>query len=87
MLFRSELRFYGVLWGAFGVLTLQAGLDLERHAARVPWLMLVFFGGGAARALSWIQLGPPRPFFVLLMSIELVVPVWVVGVLRATRSR
>ena len=43
-------------------------------AGRVPWLAAVFFVGGAGRAFSWLMIGAPHPFFLLLMTIELALP-------------
>jgi Domain of unknown function (DUF4345) len=34
----------------------------------------VFFVGGVGRAFSYVALGPPHPFFALLMTIELATP-------------
>jgi hypothetical protein len=70
----NELRFYAALWGAYGVLLLLAARDYPSWAVRVPWLAAVFFVGGAGRAFSWLMVGAPHPFFLLLMTIELALP-------------
>ena len=48
--------------------------DYTGWAMRVPWLAAVFFVGGAGRAFSWLAVGAPHPFFLLLMMIELALP-------------
>jgi len=70
----SELRFYAPFWGAYGVLLIATARDLSRLGLWVPWLALLFFAGGVGRAISWMAAGPPHPFFLLLMAIELVTP-------------
>ena len=57
----------------------QTAQNLARHMGRVPFLLLLFFGGGAARLISNIMTGPPHALFVLLMGVELMLPV-VLGV-------
>ena len=53
---------------------LLAALDYTGWAGRVPWLAAVFFVGGAGRAFSWLMIGAPHPFFLLLITIELALP-------------
>lgn len=67
----NELRFYAALWGAFGVVLLLAARDYAAWVGRVPRLAMVFFVGGAGRALSWRMVGAPHPFFLSLMTVEL----------------
>ena len=55
-------------------LLLLAARDYIGWAVRVPWLAAVFFVGGAGRAFSWLVVGAPHPFFLLLMTIELALP-------------
>src|SRR6267142_3049818 len=68
----SELRFYAALWGAYGFILIAVARNLRAMLHYVPLLAATFFVGGAGRALSYFQVGPPHPFFVLLMVIELV---------------
>lgn len=74
----SELRFYAALWGAYGILLVMTANDLRRHITRVPWLAAVFFAGGVGRLISHVQLGPPHPFFQILMLTELSLPIAIV---------
>ena len=82
----SELRFYSVIWIGYGIVMVQTAQNLARHMGRVPFLLLLFFGGGVARTISYIMTGPPHALFILLMGVELVLPV-ILGVcyLRARR--
>jgi hypothetical protein len=67
----NELRVYAALWGAYGVVLLHAAWDYTGWVVRVPWLAPVFFVGGAGRAFSWLVVCAPHPFFLPLMTIEL----------------
>ena len=71
----SELRFYSVIWIGYGIIMVQTAQNISRHISRVPFLLILFFGGGAARLISYIVVGPPHALFVLLMGIELALPV------------
>lgn len=71
----SELRFYSVIFIGYGIIMVQTAQNLSRHIARVPFLLLLFFGGGTARLISLIMTGPPHSLFILLMGIELILPV------------
>ena len=75
----SELRFYAPMFGAYGVLCLTVVRRFDRRLADVPWLAGVFFLGGVGRAVSYVAVGPPHPFFTLLMIVELVLPPVLVG--------
>ncbi|HEY0435888.1 MAG TPA: DUF4345 domain-containing protein [Phenylobacterium sp.] len=86
----NEMRFYAAMWGAYGLAAIWAARDLGRRLNLVPWLAGAFFAGGAGRALSLTSVGPPHPFFVLLMWIELTAPplmilLWLLT--RPARSR
>ena len=70
----SELRFYAPFWGAYGIILIVVARDLARLGHWVPWLAVLFLLGGLGRAISYAMVGPPHPFFVLLMTIELVTP-------------
>jgi hypothetical protein len=75
----SELRFYSVIFIGFGIVMVQTAQNLSRHMSRVPFLLLLFFGGGVARLISYIIVGTPHSLFMVLMAVELVMPV-VLGV-------
>jgi hypothetical protein len=71
----SELRFYAPLWGGYGLILIAVARNLRAMLHYVPLLAATFFVGGAGRALSYFQVGPPHPFFVFLMVIELGLPI------------
>ena len=70
----SELRFYAALWGAYGALLIVTAWRWPDGSRWVPWLAAVFFAGGVGRAISYVAIGAPHPFFSLLMWIELLLP-------------
>ena len=67
----NELRFYAVLWIAYGIIAIRAARALPQSLAVARLLLALFFAGGAGRALSMTTAGAPHPLFVLLMWIEL----------------
>jgi len=75
----SELRFFAVFWIGYGV----AALALARRSARDPALIralaLVMFTGGVARAIAWVDVGRPHALFVVLMTMELRIPLGIIG--------
>lgn len=79
----NELRFYAALLFAYGVLVWRAGARLDIRSHQVPWLAGVFFLGGAGRLLSWTVVGAPHPFFLLLMTIELTLPLALLALWRS----
>jgi hypothetical protein len=70
----SELRFYAPFWLTYGLLLLWVSREMVDRLKFVPALSLLFFAGGIGRVISAITVGLPHPSFVLLMSIELVLP-------------
>ncbi|MCU1645922.1 MAG: putative rane protein [Nocardia sp.] len=71
----SDMRFYAVLFLAYGLAVLWCVRDIETKALPINLLSLIFFAGGLARALAWIATGQPNWFYVLMTPVELVVPV------------
>jgi Domain of unknown function (DUF4345) len=61
---------------------------LDRRAPVVNLLGLVFFLGGLARLLAWVQAGVPNWFYLVMIPVELVIPIvnWLLltGVRRST---
>ena len=70
----SELRFYAPFWGAYGLALLHIARRLPATLGWVPPAAALFFAGGVGRAISYVAVGAPHPFFVLLMAIELLLP-------------
>ena len=77
--FESELRFYAPFWIVYGGVLIATARDLPQHLGRVPALSALFFAGGVGRALAWLQIGPPHPAFLGLMTSELALPPVLVG--------
>jgi Domain of unknown function (DUF4345) len=75
----SDMRFYAVLFAAFGAGFVWVARDLERRSSVANVLGLLFFLGGLARLLAWMQTGTPNWFYVAMIPVELVIPVvnWV----------
>ena len=67
----NEMRFYAVLWIAFGVIAVRAARALPGALGAARLLLALFFAGGAGRALSTATAGAPHQLFVVLMWIEL----------------
>ncbi len=70
----SDLRFYAVMFTAYGAAFVWCSFDIVRRARRANVLGIVFFAGGAARLLAWWVSGPPNWFYVLMVPVELLVP-------------
>jgi hypothetical protein len=70
----SEMRFYAVLWAAFGFVMIRVSQSLPRRIVLAQATLGVFFAGGLGRVISTITLGPPHPLFQVLMWIELIAP-------------
>jgi hypothetical protein len=82
----SELRFYAPFWGVYGIILVAVARDMRRRGHLVPWLAAVFFAGGVGRAISWFSVGPPHPFFLTLMAVELLTPPVLVILGRGAKS-
>lgn len=72
--FDSEMRFYAVLWAAYGIVMIRVSQLLPRRILLAQAMLGVVFVGGLGRAISAIVVGPPHPLFQVLMWIELVTP-------------
>ncbi|MEV0687317.1 DUF4345 domain-containing protein [Nocardia sp. NPDC050378] len=57
----SDLRFYSVLFAAYGAAFVWAAADIVGRARVIDALGLLFFLGGLARILAWAVAGAPRP--------------------------
>ncbi len=71
----SDMRFYAVLFGAYGLTATWCARDVERKATAINLLGAVFFVGGLARLLAWVATGEPNWFYVLMTPVELVIPI------------
>jgi hypothetical protein len=83
----SELRFYAPFWGVYGLALLRVALAPAGRLGWTPWLAALFFAGGVGRAISYAAVGPPHPFFVVLMATELMLPPVLVILWLGARGR
>lgn len=70
----GEDRFYAGIFGAFGAALIWCARDVEHRYFFISALAAAFFVGGIGRLLSLILVGPPHPFFVAMLILELVLP-------------
>ncbi|NKY53998.1 DUF4345 domain-containing protein [Nocardia vermiculata] len=71
----SDMRFYSVLFTAYGLAWVWCARDVERKVNMINVLGAVFFVGGVARLIAWAATGEPNWFYVLMIPVELVIPV------------
>jgi len=83
----SDLRFFNLLFVAYGLAFVWAARDITGRAAVIDLLGLLFFVGGLARLLAWAAAGTPSWFYVLMIPIELIIPIVHFVVLRSERRR
>lgn len=79
----SDLRFFNVLFAAYGAAFVWAAKDPVGRAREINLLGALFFLGAIGRVLAWIASGAPTPFYVAMLVVEFVVPVVNYGILRA----
>jgi len=82
----SELRFYAAMFGAYSLVMIWVARALAARLNIVPWLSAAFFVGGVGRAISYAAIGPPHPFFLVLMAFELALPPALVGLWLGLRN-
>lgn len=70
----SEMRFYAVLWAAYGLVLIRVSQSLPRRLVLAQAMLGVFFVGGLGRVISTLAFGAPHPIFQVLMWIELAFP-------------
>lgn len=70
----SDLRFFALLFAAYGLTFVWCAADVYRRANVVNVLGAIFFAGGLARLLSWAVSGRPNWFYVLMIPVELLIP-------------
>ena len=82
----SEMRFYAVFWIGYGIAVLATAFDLVARLHWVPWLSAMFLAGGLGRVVSYVLVGPPHPFLMMLMFVELVLPLVFIGLWIGARQ-
>ena len=83
----SDLRFYNVLFVAYGAAFIWAANDVAGRARVINALGALFFAGGVARLWAWVVAGAPNWFYVGMIPVELVIPIVHALVLRRTAGR
>lgn len=67
----SELRFYAVLWVAYGATAFWVAQALPERIKLLSLMLGIFWLGGIGRVISYFAVGVPHPLFVVLMWIEI----------------
>lgn len=70
----SEMRFYAVLWMAYGAIALWVARALTQRIVLLRLMLCIFLLGGVGRAISFFVVGAPHLLFIVLMWIEIVLP-------------
>jgi Domain of unknown function (DUF4345) len=70
----SRERFYGAIFGGYGLAWLRAGRQSPTDPTEVRWLAGIFLLGGAGRLLSLARTGRPHWFQDVLTGVELALP-------------
>ena len=70
----SDLRFYALLFTAYGLAFVWCAADITRRGRVANVLGAIFFAGGLARLLAWAATGPPNWFYVVMIPVELIIP-------------
>lgn len=88
----SEMRFFAAWYAAAGVVLLWSVSRVEEAKMVVRVVSAAVFVAGCGRVLSWVTVGKPHGFLVVLMALELALPFvlipWQASVARTTeRSR
>jgi|CXWL01.1.fsa_nt_gi hypothetical protein len=71
----SEMRFYAVLWMAYGGAALWVSRALPERMHLLRLMLVIFLLGGVGRVISFFAAGVPHPLFIVLMWIEIVLPI------------
>jgi hypothetical protein len=71
----SQVRFWGAIWFAVGVMLVVAAMDLERHALWFRLICGAIFLSGIAWLVSLVQFGLPSPPLVAAVLIEKILAV------------
>jgi uncharacterized protein DUF4345 len=70
----GEDRFFAGLLLCYGVALLWCSRDVAHKRIYISLLAVVFFVGGIGRLLAVVLDGPPHPFYVAMLGLELALP-------------
>jgi hypothetical protein len=82
----SRERFYGAVFGGYGLAWLRAGRQSPPDPAEIRWLAGIFLLGGGGRLLSLARHGRPHWFQDVLTAVELALPPVFFWLTRRTRT-
>jgi len=83
----GEDRFFAGLFLCFGVALLWCARDAVRNCALINLLAAALFIGGIGRLIALAVDGPPHPFYVAMLVLELALPPLMVVAARQVGSR
>jgi hypothetical protein len=70
----SQNRFFGAVFGIYGVLFLLCAQDLSKYATVLRCTLWCYFAGGLARLVSIGIHGTPSPLVLSLLATEILLP-------------
>jgi hypothetical protein len=86
----SELRFYAVWWLGAGLFLASLAPRIEQRGRELRAVCALLVLGACGRALAIADAGRPQPIFVVLMTLEFLIPpalvLWQARVERASRG-
>lgn len=83
----SDLRFYALLFTAYGLVFVWCARDISERAGIANILGAIFFAGGLARLLAWAVSGAPNWFYIAMVPVELVIPLVNYALIRKVAPR
>ncbi len=81
----GEDRFFGVIFGGYGLALWYGARDVVARVALIRFLAALFLAGAFARAMSWFFVGPPHAFFKAMLALETILP-FIIWALQASVS-
>jgi len=82
----NELRFLSIFWIAFGCFCFSVSKGMRGNRKYIPYIALIFFLSGVGRLISWLNVGEPIPLFIAVMSLELLLPMLILGLFFKTKA-
>lgn len=83
----SEMRFYALMFVFYGAVLIRVAKNLDSYYKHVPLLLSVFFLAGVARTIGYVTAGKPHTLFIVLITIELSLPIILMGFWLVDRRR
>ncbi|PIB24811.1 hypothetical protein BFP76_06470 [Amylibacter kogurei] len=83
----SEMRFLAIFYVAYGMIVLNTASDLRRRMHRIPLLATVVLLGAVGRGISIYFNGMPHGIMLILLSVEIVVPLFIIMLQQRAKRR